>query len=771
MSPSATGQGSKPYPDGAARGRRPTTATIVFAGLIGMSAFLLFSVEPMIGRLVLPVFGGTPTVWATTLFFFQAVLLLGYLDGNLSVTRLGLRRGALAHVILVGLAFAALAVAPAQVGSLRVARIPEVLNLLGMLLLTIGLPAFVLTTTTPLLSAWYAATSPRGADDDAYWLYALSNAGSLLALVAYPFLIESWLGLTVQREVWAVAFVGFGLLLVACALWSSSRTRTDAPVESVPAVRANESQAEAITWRRRLTWLLLAAVPAGLLSAVTTFIATDLVSAPLLWLIPLSIYLLTFVVAFSSRGRRLVPAAITIAPATITLMWVPLGSAGGWPILPLVLLEYGGLAVVAAALHGRLAFDRPGSAHLTEFYLIISVGGALASAFVAIVAPLLFAGVWEFPILLVVALVALAVSQSRGDPIIARAERPRSRRAIDLSPFFAGASGRVGPYVVLAGLLTILLLRNASLGAEAAIRWVLVGGLILLVGARPAFLATSTALVLALAVFVLQPAAIFRDRSFFGVTEVLRPVGGPYTTLMNGTTVHGVQSTDPARARVPTSYYSLTGPFGDVFRQLSAEKGPKEIGIIGLGAGALTVYAESDWRLTYYEIDPLVAQVASDPRYFTYLSGAATRPEIVLGDARQSLQLVPDQRFDALFVDAFSSDAIPIHLITQEAFALYARVLKPDGLLVVHIPNRYYDLAPAVAGAASRNGLVASVRVYNPSRAEAATGAGSTVLTVASRSAAVVDAYTAAGWKPLVEAVPPITDDFMDVLRFLRPLW
>ena len=281
-----------------------------------------------------------------------------------------------------------------------------------------------------------------------------------------------------------------------------------------------------ISWRRRWTWLLLAAVPSGLLNAVTTFIATDLVSAPLLWLAPLAIYLTTFIVAFSARGRRLVPAAILAAPAAITLMWVPYGSAGGWPILPLVLLMYGGLAVVATALHGRLALDRPSATHLTEFYLVISIGGALASAFVALLAPVIFPGVWEFPILLVLALVALAVSR----PAAAARERASepaadARRRLDLSPFFSGARARLGPYLVVAVVLAALLLRDTSLATEAGIRWLLVGGLILLVGARPLFLAVSTGLVLALAVLVLQPAVIYRDRSFFGVTEVLRPDG------------------------------------------------------------------------------------------------------------------------------------------------------------------------------------------------------------------------------------------------------
>jgi hypothetical protein len=503
---------------------------------------------------------------------------------------------------------------------------------------------------------------------------------------------------------------------------------------------------------------------------VTTYIATDLVSAPLLWLIPLAIYLATFVVAFSDRGRRIVPGAVTLAPAAVTLMWVPTGSAGAWPVLPLVGLMYGGLAVVATALHGRLALDRPAPAHLTEFYLLVSIGGAAAAIFVAILAPILFAGVWELPILLVLALVALAVShppEARAAPL----EPARRRLPIDLSPFVRGAPGRLGPYAVVAGGLIALLVRDASLGAEAGLRWLLVGGLILLVGARPIFLAASTGFVLALVVLVLQPPAVFRDRSFFGVTEVLRPPGATLTTLMNGTTVHGIQSTDPALAGVPEAYYARPGPFGDLFRSLAADGRPHAVAAVGLGAGAITTYLQPGWSMTFYEIDPLVADVAADSRYFTYLSGAAERPTIVLGDARLSLRDVPSGSYDAIVVDAFSSDSIPAHLLTSEAMAEYARVVTPGGLILVHVSNRYYDLAPAVAAAAEANGLGALQRVYVPTAADADAGASITDAVVVTSSPSAPIALVAAGWRPLQSTVAPMTDDFLDLLRFLRPIW
>jgi hypothetical protein len=297
--------------------------TLPFALPIGLSAFLLFSVEPMIGRLVLPVFGGAPAVWATILFFFQGILLIGYLYGHVSVTRLG-TWGPPLHVLLTGLALVALLISPGRVADLRVDGVEPVFDLVRILLVLIGLPALVLTTTTPLLTGWFDAARADRAVGDGYWLYALSNAGSLLALVAYPFLIEPRLPLTGQRSIWTVGYVLLVILLAFAA------TRVLPALRSRPAAREDaviraDSDGRAIDGRRRARWLLLAAVPSGLLSAVTTFIATDLVSAPLLWVAPLAIYLLSFIVAFSPRGGRLIRWAVVAAPAMITVLWVPYG--------------------------------------------------------------------------------------------------------------------------------------------------------------------------------------------------------------------------------------------------------------------------------------------------------------------------------------------------------------------------------------------------------------------------------------------------------------
>jgi hypothetical protein len=741
--------------------------TLPFALPIGLSAFLLFSVEPLIGRLVLPVFGGTPAVWATVLFFFQSVLLAGYLYGHVSVTRLG-RWGPLVHLVLAGTAVVSLLIAPAHVADLRDQGVTPVADLLRILVVLIALPAFVLTTSTPLLSGWFAAA--RAADDaDPYWLYALSNGGSLLALLAYPLLIEPRIGLTAQRGLWTV---GYALLVILLGIAASrvfpvlrARSRpTVMEVEALPDVVADE--AAVVDWPRRARWLLLAAVPSGLLSAVTNFIATDLVSAPLLWVAPLATYLASFIIAFSPRGGTAVRLSVLAAPAMVTLLWVPYGSAGGWPILAILIVELVSFGIVAVALHGRLAQNRPHPAHLTEFYLILALGGALASAFVAVFAPVVFPGVWEYPILLVGALIGPALVAPRAE----RATRDAGH-GLDFGPFLSGFRGRLASYVAVGAALLGILMATGALATEAGVRWLLVGGLVLLVGAKPWFLAASTALVLALATFVLQPPPDFQARSFFGVSEVLTSSDGQLRLLMNGTTVHGSQATDPVVRGEPQSYYVRNGPVGELFALTTARVDstgmPAQVGVFGLGGGALAAYATKDVDMTFFEIDPVVISVANDPRYFTYLSDAPRHPTIVPGDARLSIQAQPADRFDMLILDAFSSDSPPVHLLTTEAIASDLRTLKPNGVLAIHVSSRYYDLTPPVAAGAVEQGLTILERWHAVGAVHEPAELPSHWL-AAVRDPAAIAALRVQGWTDVAPADHPFTDDYADLLRYLR---
>lgn len=742
-------------------------ATLPFALPIGLSAFLLFTVEPLIGRLVLPAFGGSPAVWATTLFFFQAILLVGYLYGHLSITRLG-RLGPPIHLALAALAFVVLISAPSSVAELRDEAATPVFDLVGILFGLIGLPALVLTTTTPLLSGWFhAARGDR--EGDPYWLYALSNGGSLIALLAYPLLIEPRIGLGTQRGLWAIGYAVLVVLIVSAALRAlphlAERRRDtivapELPVGSPTSAASGAAVAE-IDWPRRVRWLLLAAVPSGLLTAVTNFIATDLVSAPLLWVIPLAIYLASFVIAFSPRGKRVVRVAAISVPAMVTLMWVPYGASGAWPILAVLAIEVGCFALIATGLHGRLAADRPDPAHLTEFYLLLSTGGALASAFVAILAPSIFPDIWEYPILLVGALCALAL-------VAGKTSTPaRSRSGLDFGPFLAGSLGRVSPFVVGAAILIGLLLAGGVQIAEA-LTWLAIGGVLLLVGGRPWFLTLGSAIVLILATLVPNLSVEFRARSFFGVTEVIRR--DDMVLLMNGTTLHGIQFTSPEKRRIPATYYGPAGPAGDIF-EVGADASAvqtKNVAIVGLGAGALAAYKDNWMSMTYFEIDPVVIGVATDPRFFTFLSDAPGAPTIIEGDARLSLRDEADGTYDLLVLDAFSSDAIPVHLLTVEAIREELRTLKQGGLIAFHISNRYYDLEPAISAGLAELGLTTLERTGDPGASPDDAAILPSGWLAASTNPDQISALRDLGWVDARVSDHPFTDDYADLLSYLK---
>jgi SAM-dependent methyltransferase len=510
-----------------------------------------------------------------------------------------------------------------------------------------------------------------------------------------------------------------------------------------------------ISWGRRGRWLLLAAIPSGLLSAVTTVLATDLVSMPLIWVVPLAFYLVSLAVAFSRRAGGIVRAAAVATPAVVTLLWVAQLTGSAWPVLVMVPLVLIGFLVITTGLHGRLTQDRPHRAFLTDFYLSLTVGAASGSALVAVVAPAILPDLWEYPILLIGALVALAL----GDPL------PRRSAGIDFGPFFAGLPARLVPYLVVVAILTAVLLSSGSSVLTFGVAWLAIGGLVLLFGGRRWLLVMGTTIVLVLAAFVLQPTE-FRGRSYFGITRVLRSTETGLTVLVSGTTVHGSQWIDSAKHDVPTAYYGESGPAADLFEVGAAvpATGAANVGVVGLGTGALSAYAEAFTAMTYFEIDPVVVRIAQDPALFTYLADAPGEPRIVLGDGRRSLAAEPDGTFDLLVLDAFSSNAVPIHLLTTEAIGDAIRTLKPDGIIGFHVSNRLYDLAPPIAAALAERGQTTLERSGRgdlpgelPSRWLAA-----------SHSSERLDALRALGWTTVTPADHPFTDDYADLLSYLR---
>jgi hypothetical protein len=742
----------------AAAAARPSPALYVVA--IALSAFLMFTIELLAGRLVLPVFGGSPAVWTTALVVFTGLLFIGYLYAHVVATYLTPRRGGIVHLAVVAAGLGLTLLAPQDVAALRVAGSPEALNVLYALLVLAGAPIFLLATSTPLLSSWFA-----GRGGDPWWLYAVSNGASFLALVAYPFLIEPFIPLSAQRTLVAAGLVLYAAgvaAVVATARRSAPRPTSDAEASSSPI--------DAPRGGRQLRWLLAACIPAGLLSATTNYIAIDLVSAPLLWIGPLGIYLASFVIAFSRSGRRLLPFVEFLVPAAVTLLWIPFVLHAYLPVAALLLVEFGSFAVLAIAIHGRLALDRPDERFLTRFYLILSAGGLIATGFVALVAPVVFSWIYEYPILLVAGVGVLALLPGPGERVASGEAAERVMAPTDAPTdrgLVRGAILRLIPFAVVGVALLALVAGGSDVAGRVAI--LLAAGAIIIVLARtPALLAGGTAIAIVILMVGLAPPYVTRVRTFFGVIEVRLP-GGPAYAEYSGQTLHGAQFTD-GRSREPTTYYVREGPLGSVFDDLRARTHSASIGVVGLGAGTIAAYTQPDDSITYFEIDGAVVDLAEQGPWFTYLRDSAAKPKIVMGDARLSLEDQPDASFDLLVLDAFSSDAVPAHLLTREAMEMYMQKLRPGGVLAYHLTNRYYDLPAAVTATATSARLEALDRQYVPDEARTAQIAAYASEWVVVGAPSDVQRFASRGWRP-ARPGPVLTDDFSDLLRVLRSPW
>ena len=668
---------------------------LIFTIAMFSSAVLLFLVQPMFAKMVLPLLGGTPAVWNTCMVFYQAALLAGYGYAHVATRWFGVRRQAALHLVLLLVIVLTLPIGVARGWMPPVDRNP-IAWLLALLAVSVGLPFFVVSTTAPMLQKWFAHTGHAAARDP-YFLYGASNLGSMVALLAYPLLVEPHLPLAGQARFWAG---GYGLLvglIVVCAvlLWRSPPAAALGWASESGEFSGASSAGDnlgAPTAVQRLWWVLLAFAPSSLLLGVTTYLSTDVASVPLLWVVPLAIYLLTFVLVFARKPILPHRLMVFIEPFLIIpiAFLFALGLKNrGMIDFPLHLLAF---FIIAMVCHGELVKYRPGTSHLTEFYLWMSLGGVLGGLFNALVAPVTFNAVIEYPLIIAVA--------SMLRPGQAGAEGKPFRRWLD---------------ILLPLALLVLLAVPLGLLPQDKSKLQLIGTLALagLVGMLCySFRFRSLRFGLGVGAIILagtfansSDKTLYRERNFYGVFQVRQDSSGHYHSLIHGTTMHGIQSFDRARQGEPLSYYSRTGPLGQVFAAFSQQDAGWRIAAVGLGTGSIASYGRPGQHLTFYEIDPAVARIARDRRYFTYLQDCRAQVDVVLGDARLSLQKAPDGAYDLMVLDAFSSDAIPIHLVTREALRLYLSKLKNGGILLFHLSNQYLDLRPVLANLARDGGL------------------------------------------------------------------
>ncbi|MBU1176213.1 MAG: fused MFS/spermidine synthase [Alphaproteobacteria bacterium] len=686
----------------AVAGVRNTALVLGYGATLFLSAGLLFSVEPMFAKLALPMLGGAPSVWSTATVFFQASLFLGYAYAHLISKGLSPRLQALVHPVVLALG---LLVLPMSLDA-DLLPAPDApfyeLRLLFAFALALGLPFFALSANAPLLQNWFSKSGHARARDP-YFLYATSNLGSVLALFAYPFAIEPLFDLKGQTGIWTL-FYGVLIVAVAAIGWSG-RKAGSADAEAVLAA-ADTSRSVTPALRTRLRWLLASAVPSSLLIGVTAHISTNIAAMPLLWVLPLALYLVTFVLVFERRGA--LPMAFIAWGFVALLAFALMFDVFLWANAPLMLVLHLSLFFFAALIcHADLAGRRPPADRLTEFYLLMSAGGVMGGALTALVAPYLLPTVLEYPLMLVAAAAFLPLRRSWA-----------ADRRVDI--------------VFAIGLL-LLLWSLALVGGVAEqrngylIAALLVGFFaVLLAGARPlrTFLAAAVAL---FAVEVLLPRlgldpfgdTIALTRNFFGVsrvTETETPSGTVHRYL-HGDTTHNLQLVEPGLSGIPLAYYSFEGPFGDAVRLMRETRDRMRVGVIGLGAGAMACHAEAgeDWR--FFEIDPAVVAIATNRALFSYVGDCTPEAPIVLGDARLTLAAEPDAGFDLVIVDAFSSDAIPAHLLTGEALELYRHKLAPEGLVFFHVSNRFADIASVVTATAAAVGLDSRYILFSPDEA------------------------------------------------------
>lgn len=662
-------------------GSRPVV--VLFGATMFLSALLLFWVQLIIAKMLLPRLGGTPAVWTTCMLFFQILLLAGYSYVLVTTKWMGDRKQAILHIVLLLLSVIYLLLASGSVASISERNNPA-LWLFVYLLTAIGLPTFIISTTSPLLQKWFTRTSHAAASDP-YFLFAVSNAGSLLALVSYPLILEPALSLSNQNRLWKGLYVAFLVLAAGCVvvLWKSMKTE-------VAVIQESTNGSPALP--QRLYWILLAFIPASLLFGVTNYITTEIAPTPLLWTIPLALYLVTFVLAFA--GRHLIPVRFSgVALGGLALLLTLVLAANATePTSAIVLVHLCFFFVAATICHNKLAAGRPSAAHLAGFYLCVAIGGMLGGLFNTLMAPIAFNSIVEYPLVIVLACLVQVENIREGS---------RVDHMFDLIwPVGIGVLSVVLAFLVEGSELSPVVAVAIAFGAPLVIinhRF----------RNRPVRFALALgAVMLASVVYSeMQNRTLHAERNFFGTLSVRLDPETSTRVLFHGNTIHGRQFIADAYQREPLSYFHREGPLGQIFDAFNSNAASPNVAVVGLGTGSMACYSFPGQHWTFYEINPAVISIAQTPDYFSYLQKcAAGSLDVVLGDARLQLQNAPDRHYGLIVLDAFNSDAIPIHLMTQEAIALYTSKLATGGMLAFHISNRSLKLDTVLADVAKRTG-------------------------------------------------------------------
>jgi SAM-dependent methyltransferase len=696
----------------------------------------------MVGKMLLPHLGGAASVWTTCVLFFQTMLLLGYVYAHLLARVNDLRKQLVTHavVLLLPLAFLPLRFTPGSSESLSQHPLRELLLLLTT---SAAVPFFVVSTTSPLLQSWLARTKHAGASDP-YFLYSASNAGSLLALICYPFLVEPQIGVSAQTELWFVGYLGLILLFALSSIALYRR----------PVSVTEQSVRNSVDPKTRLFWIAAAFVPSALMLAVTNHIGANVGSIPFLWLVPLAVYLSTFILAFARRFRvsaertsRVVPIVFLIVfPLVTASVITPPGL--NWLVIAahIVLLFFGALLC-----HTRLGESRPPAEYLTEFYFWIALGGVLGGAFTATLAPVLFSTVLEYP-LLVMTLPFFRI-------------RTQDQFRVATPALFAVGIGTA--WLILrathldSNTEAIALVHTAFVFAAYKSRKTALG-----------FASGFAVLVLGYSLILPQyiDAAdrVYTGRNFFGVKKVLDDPDMRIRKLLHGDTIHGMESTQSERAGQPLSYYYPGGSVSDIIDVLRSRKTRQRFAVIGLGAGSMAGYGDATHHVTFYEIDPSIEIIARE--YFSFLPRCGANCDVVIGDGRLQLSREPDGTFDLLMLDAFSSDSVPTHLVSQEAMQTYLAKLAPGGILLFHVSNRYLDVEKLASALVSDAKLAAYSRFDDAGELRKA-GKTSTQHVVAARDVAdFEDLGNRPGWRPVGRPADfqTWTDDYSNLLSLIR---